>query len=701
MRRELDWRSSSSGGAGGVGPGEAVVAGPAQPVAVAALDQGGEHFGEPEDPEGDVQIQEEEEEEKHDNGPRRSGRQRFAPELQFDSNAYEQQLRFDRAQVNSATWWEEQAEAQEEEMPKDVREAKKHKDWRYLRAALKEELRNHEEAKTMRPVRVQDTSPQQKERWHRNRVRRRLVGEARLRKVIDARIVFEKKMMDPSKALPAGPTYREDEHGKKWRYKARLVAKGFQQGEEDYGETYLPTPKWKSVLVMLALAVEMGWVVHALDVKTAFLIPVLPEEERLLVRLPAGTTDDDREELRELLKCIYGLKQSGHRWHLEVDKTMAKAGFVPTAADPCVYVREESEGRVACCICVHVDDILLGAKQEVMAHYKHAFKSDYTVTDDGEATWYLKTRVRWSDKGRSVSLTQAEYTEETLRTAGLWACHVRDVPAAPHAVMRYGEQLVDAEQTEEEKTARRADAKASVLEWERRRGPYRTVVGKLGYLSDRTRPDITYAVRCVQKAAADVWPEHCTAVDQILRYLKGTINYGLCFQKGNVAGANEVERGFGLVGYSDSDHAGQRDRKSMLGYVFKLSGAAVSWGCGAAKHVTRSASESEISALDEAAREALWLRRLCMQLRVPGAGCVPVLVDNAHAEGFANGAKVGERLKHLDILDLAVRGNVTEGKMTVSRVPTTDNTSDIFTKALGKVLFRKHRTGLGVCRVCE
>ena len=56
-------------------------------------------------------------------------------------------------------------------------------------------------------------------------------------------------------------------------------------------------------------------------------------------------------------------------------------------------------------------------------------------------------------------------------------------------------------------------------------------VGSLLYLSIATRPDITYAVSNVAKFCAKPTKQHWVAVKRIIRYLKGTQQYGLLYSK--------------------------------------------------------------------------------------------------------------------------------------------------------------------------
>jgi hypothetical protein len=366
-----------------------------------------------------------------------------------------------------------------------------------------------------------------------------------------------------------------------------------------------------------------------------------------------------------------------------VDKTLKKAGFVPTGADPCVYSREGGGGRLGCILAIHVDDCMVAAAPGEVEKYKQEMKDAYRVSDDGETSWFLKVRVDWGKDRRSVSLSQRSYVEEMLRECQMGNSRPQRTPARPNVVLVKGK----GEATKEDK--------AGTAGWERARGPFRRVVGKLGYLAGCTRPDISFAVRQLQKQADDVRPEHCQAVDHVLSYLQGTAGYGLRFERRGEKGEAQ------LRGWADSDHGAEigtvkEGRRSRLGYAFMMMNAVLSWGCVQSDRNARSTAESEIMALDEAAREGLWLRRLGMELRLTGADCIPIGEDNAACEAFADGGKVGDRLKHVDTIYHAVRDNVDRKELRVEPVSTKENLADFFTKSLGPIVFEGLRRALGV-----
>ena len=95
---------------------------------------------------------------------------------------------------------------------------------------------------------------------------------------------------------------------------------------------------------------------------------------------------------------------------------------------------------------------------------------------------------------------------------------------------------------------------------------------------------------------------HLTAAKRILRYLKGTSELAIKYQKLD----NE-----NLIGYSDADWAGdQDDHHSTTGNLFMMAGGPISWLSKKQSIVALSTSESEYIALSSASQEAVWLRRL-------------------------------------------------------------------------------------------
>ena len=68
---------------------------------------------------------------------------------------------------------------------------------------------------------------------------------------------------------------------------------------------------------------------------------------------------------------------------------------------------------------------------------------------------------------------------------------------------------------------------SSLLSVKKTRSEDQAAVGSLLYLSTKTCPDIAYAVGRVARFCAKPTKDHWMAIKRILRYLKGTFNFGL------------------------------------------------------------------------------------------------------------------------------------------------------------------------------
>lgn len=186
--------------------------------------------------------------------------------------------------------------------------------------------------------------------------------------------------------------------------------------------------------------------------------------------------------------------------------------------------------------------------------------------------------------------------------------------------------------------------------------------------------------------------EHWQGVKRILRYIKGTINYGLIFKA-------EDNKGI-LAGYSDADWAGDIDtRRSTSWYVFQICGSTVSWCSKRQSSVSRSSTEAEYIALSMASQEAVWLSRLLKNVGVKQEEPILIYEDNQGAIELSRKPKFHNRTKHIDIAHHFIREKVKDKVIYVKYCETEQMLADIMTKPLSKVLFEKFKDKLGVKEV--
>ncbi|XP_060183299.1 uncharacterized mitochondrial protein AtMg00810-like [Lycium barbarum] len=127
---------------------------------------------------------------------------------------------------------------------------------------------------------------------------------------------------------------------------------------------------------------------------------------------------------------------------------------------------------------------------------------------------------------------------------------------------------------------------------------YKSVVGSLQYLC-LTRPDISHAVNLLSQFMQAPNTEHFQAVKRILRYVRGTSNYGLKLP------ARPPLR---LYGFSDADWGGcTLTRRSTTCYSIYLSANCIFWASRKQHTVSRSSVKAEYRALASTAAEMTWI----------------------------------------------------------------------------------------------
>ncbi|KAK1609948.1 hypothetical protein QYE76_033621 [Lolium multiflorum] len=171
---------------------------------------------------------------------------------------------------------------------------------------------------------------------------------------------------------------------------------------------------------------------------------------------------------------------------------------------------------------------------------------------------------------------------------------------------------------------------------------YRSIVGALQYLT-LTRPELQYAVQQVCLHMHAPRDAHWAAVKRILRYVCGTMGYGLSLHASPSTSTD-------LVAYSDADWAGCPDtRRSTSGYCVYLGSSLVSWSSKRQPTVSRSSAEAEYRAVANAVAECTWLRQLLSELSCPVDKATVVFCDNVSAVYLSANPVHHRRTKHIEL----------------------------------------------------
>jgi hypothetical protein len=230
----------------------------------------------------------------------------------------------------------------------------------------------------------------------------------------------------------------------------------------------------------------------------------------------------------------------------------------------------------------YVDDLFLTGEEDLIAQTKRELSKEFEIKDLGQMHYSLGLEI-WQKPGE-IFLTQSKYAFDILCRFGMMDC--KSMTTQMISKLKKLQDQVTGSDPEDPTV-------------------YRQIIGSLMYLV-HTRPDICYAVNALSQFMCDPKHIHMIAVKHILRYVRGTIAYGLrCTSSGGVM----------LHGFTDSDWMGSVvDRKGTSGYCFSLGSAMISWSSRKQGSIAQSTAEAEYIAASTASREAVWLRKLLSKL---------------------------------------------------------------------------------------
>ena len=445
--------------------------------------------------------------------------------------------------------------------------------------------------------------------------------------------------------------YKRNAQGSIIRRKARLVARGFSQKYGiDYNETFSPTLKMDSLRLIISIAIQKGFSINQIDINSAYLNA--PLKETIYMKAPEG---QNTHKYWKLNKALYGLKQAGREWNNKLNDEILKMKFRRLKSEPCIYAKESQDKNITCILGVYVDDILILGYENEVRNIKILIKGIFNIKDIGEVDFVIGIKFEKCKEG--YILHQKNYISTLLEKYSL----TKSIPIrTPKPV--------------ENMSLRKKTFDSTA---------YRSAFGNLLYLAICTRPDILLSVSRAAKRNDKPTYEDWENVIRILRYLKGTINYGI-----------KITNNKKLNIYADSDFSGDTEtRRSTTGFLFTIGNAPISWYSKLQHCVATSTAEAEYYALSECAKHALWYMNVVNELNIYTKS-VDIYIDNKAAIHNSINQSINRRSKHIDIRYHYIRELINDNKIKLSYIRSNDNVADGFTKYLNGPQMDKFRNNL-------
>ena len=284
---------------------------------------------------------------------------------------------------------------------------------------------------------------------------------------------FEEIRDSGQQAISSKWVIQEKTVGEKRKVKARLVCRGFEDPEEIVNKES-PTVDKTSVRMFMSITAMFKWEPRSFDVKAAFL-----QSEKIDRTVYVKPPRDIKKQgiIWLLKKPLYGLSDSSRNWYFTFKKDLLERGFVISTFDKAVFLYR-LDGKLQGILTVHVDDVLYsgtGKMKDICAEVAKKFELSRS---EAGALRYVGIDVGVQDG--ELTMSQLSYMQ-SLKTA--------DVTDAVKGLNH------DVALSDDLKTL------------------YRSLVGKLNWLSCNTRPEIKFDVYRLSSCTAP-------SVEDLLRVKK-------------------------------------------------------------------------------------------------------------------------------------------------------------------------------------
>ena len=504
--------------------------------------------------------------------------------------------------------------------------------------------------------------------------RRRWLNDPRAQR-LPMKLVFTVKP-NPKAQLGVPATY--------FKRKVRLVICGNFAAVEAQS-LYTESAPSEAVRAGLVVTTRNGWSVGVIDIVTAFLRTPLGEcpDDPVIIATPPRILHDlqliTHQELWALVRALYGLRQSPVLWSRYRDRRMEQMrppqGLIMKRGRTITSwwsVRDRG-GNLVAIILIYVDDYLIMGPIELIRALtamvqKEWETSDLTILSEDCEVKFLGMEL--SIRGGSLCISQKGYIDELLRAHGVDATEGSKIPLS------------------------KDDATYEVLPDDLPPTPdsiqsAQQVTGELLWLSQRSRPDLSYAC-CLLSSLTTKAPFRVIAMARkILKYLRLTSGYYLkvvwsasqliLFPDAAFAPLKVVWSASQLILFPDAAFAPSSSR-SQTGWVITYGGTPVLWRSTRQATTALSTAEAELNAILEGSVAMLGVESMLLDI---AENVDDKLVGSDSMSALCLSSGTGSwRTRHLRIKASWLQEALAGGVMRAQHVPGIRQPADLLTKSL-------------------
>jgi hypothetical protein len=208
----------------------------------------------------------------------------------------------------------------------------------------------------------------------------------------------------------------------------------------DYTKTFSSVTKMLSVHFIFALAAQLDWELHHVDIKSAYLNATLDEE--VYMTPPHGVLKPNEQgKVCKLKKVLYGLKQTGHEWYKTLTTVFFDMGYSRSNVNHSVFYHKTTHFHVI--VAVATDDMAIARMPlNAIDDFKSKIGQYFDISDMGELSWFLGFEVKHNRTRRTIYLNQRSYTQAMTDKFNLSNAKLTHLPALPGEILSQAQSLL-------------------------------------------------------------------------------------------------------------------------------------------------------------------------------------------------------------------------------------------------------------------
>ena len=355
------------------------------------------------------------------------------------------------------------------------------------------------------------------------------------------------------------------------------------------------------------------------------------------------------------LKALYGTKDAGRLWYIDIDNFLKSEGFKANKADHCFYTLVINNTDYVLLL-LYVDDIIVAATTIALCKKDvEIIGRRFSCTMLGELKQYLNIQIEHDRDSKTVYLCQENYIDAMVQNFS----HVVAENSSVITPMLENLKLLT---TEEEMLTTEQSQFVTTF-------PYRQLIGANLYVNVCTRPAISQAVSVLAQFSNSPTLQACLALVRLTQFMYNT-------RKDRLALFGGAEKPT-ITAFCDSDWAGCREtRMSRSGHIIYMGNGPVIWYSKKQTNTAISSCEAEYMAMTPCIQNINYVRRIVNCAGIPNVVyrlSSGLWTDNTAAMSVAAEPVLHQRTKHIGIKFQYANENIENGTVKNAWIPSGNN----------------------------